>query len=130
VGSVFEFNRRSIFNLESAKQLLPLVFRITSDIEHQFQELTTQIAMARSTTDVEKVTELEAEIQDLIQRWESKMTKLGLEPKGIWLVDFDAGNGYFCWKYPELDIKFWHAYKDGFTGRKPIESIQPHDYFN
>ncbi len=130
MGSVFEFNRRSIFNLESAKQLLPLVFRITSDIEHQFQELTTQIAMARSTTDVEKVTELEAEIQDLIQRWESKMTKLGLEPKGIWLVDFDAGNGYFCWKYPELDIKFWHAYKDGFTGRKPIESIQPHDYFN
>lgn len=130
MGSVFEFNRRSIFNLESANQLLPLVFRITSDIEQQFQELTTQIAMARSITDVEKVTELEAKIQDLIQRWENKMTKLGLEPKGIWLVDFDAGNGYYCWKYPELDIKFWHAYKDGFTGRKPIESIQPSDYFN
>lgn len=122
VGNVFEFNRRVSFNLDSAKEMLHLVYRITSDIDQQFQDLTSQITKARNDKDIDSVNKLESQVQALIQRWEGKITKLGLEPKGIWLVDFDAGNGFYCWKYPELDIKFWHAYKDGFTGRKPIET--------
>jgi hypothetical protein len=102
--------------------MLNLVYRITSEVDQQFQDLTSRIASARAANDIETVNDLENQAQALIQRWESKITKLGLEPKGIWLVDFDAGNGFYCWKYPELDIKFWHAYKDGFSGRKPIET--------
>jgi hypothetical protein len=32
-------------------------------------------------------------------------------------VDFDAGDGYFCWKYPEAEALHWHEYKSGFPGR-------------
>lgn len=122
VGNVFEFNRRVSFNLDSARQMLSLVYRITSDVDQQFQDLTSRITAAQNTKDIKTATELEIQVQELIQRWENKISKLGLEPKGIWLVDFDAGNGFYCWKYPELEIKFWHAYKDGFTGRKPIDA--------
>ncbi len=122
VANVFEFNRQVTFDLESARQMLQLVYRITSEVDQQFQDLSSRITMAQSAANQELVLELEGQVQSLIQRWEGKMIKLGLEPKGLWLVDFNTGSGFYCWKYPELDIKFWHAYKDGFTGRKPIDA--------
>jgi len=29
------------------------------------------------------------------------MMRRGLEVKGLWLVDFDNGSGYYCWRYPK-----------------------------
>ena len=43
------------------------------------------------------------------------------------LLDFSAlRNGhevYFCWKYGEDQIAFWHEIDAGFAGRQPIESF-------
>lgn len=121
MGTVFELNRRGIFNIESARELLPLVYRISAEAEEELQKLVVQVELARQKTDLDRVAAIEAETKNLIDRWEGKIIKLGLEPKGLWLVDFNAGDGYFCWKYPELDIKFWHGYDDGFSGRQPIQ---------
>jgi hypothetical protein len=121
MGTVFELNRHHKYDLPSAQKILPLVYKITSEVDGEFQNLQHRINQAKSTAGNEKVTELELSAQALIDRWESKIRKLGMEPKGVWLVDIDAGNGFFCWKYPEMEIKFWHGYEDGFPGRKPIE---------
>ena len=45
----------------------------------------------------------------------------GLEAKGLWLVDFDNGEGYYCWSYPESSITHYHGYDDGFAGRISIQ---------
>ena len=45
------------------------------------------------------------------------MQELGAEAKGLWLVDFDAGNGYYSWKHPEPTVSDYHGYDDGFAGR-------------
>ena len=45
---------------------------------------------------------------------------MGLEVKGLWLVDFDNGEGYYCWKYPESVVCHYHGYEDGFAGRMKI----------
>ena len=37
-----------------------------------------------------------------------------------WLVDFDNGEGYYCWKYPEDTVGHFHGYEDGFAGRISI----------
>ena len=51
------------------------------------------------------------------------MTALGGQPKGLWLVDFDSGDGFsFCWKYGEEEIAHVHAYDAGFAGRRYIGS--------
>jgi hypothetical protein len=46
--------------------------------------------------------------------------QLGCLPKGIWLVDFDNGEGYYCWRYGDDQIEYFHGYSDGFSGRIAI----------
>ncbi len=64
---------------------------------------------------------LERRIQDVVGRWAREMEALGLEVKGLWLVDFDNGSGYYCWKWPETELAFFHGYEDGFAGRVRIQ---------
>ncbi len=127
MGSVFEFNRHNVFSKEQANQLLSLVYRITSDADAELKKITDQIKLYKEqggSRNLEIASDLEGHAQIIITKWESKIIKLGLEPKGVWLVDFDSGSGYFCWKYPELELKFWHGYKDGFSNRQPIEGTK------
>ena len=41
--------------------------------------------------------------------------------KGLWLVDFDNGNGYYCWRWPEPELAYFHGYDEGFDGRVRIQ---------
>ena len=52
-----------------------------------------------------------------IEEWNAKVRKLGTVPKGLWCVDLDSGDGYFCWKFPENEINYWHDYYSGFASR-------------
>ena len=53
--------------------------------------------------------------------WADEVKAMGLEAKGMWLVDFDNGEGYYCWSYPEETISHYHGYDEGFAGRIPIQ---------
>ncbi len=37
--------------------------------------------------------------------WAAKIQKLGAEAKGLWLVDFEATDRTFGWRYPEIDLR-------------------------
>jgi hypothetical protein len=52
--------------------------------------------------------------------WAQQVQSLGAEVKGLWLVDWDSGDGYFCWRFPEETLAFFHTYEEGFAGRLPI----------
>ena len=65
--------------------------------------------------------DLEAKIETAISRWLRGMEALGLEVKGLWLVDFDNGSGYFCWKWPEERLEYFHGYDEGFAERVRIQ---------
>ena len=36
-------------------------------------------------------------------------------------MDFDNGSGYYCWRYPEQRLEFYHSYDEGFGGRMRIQ---------
>ena len=64
---------------------------------------------------------LSAALRDVVNLWADELQTLGAVPKGLWLVDFDNGVGYYCWCYPESGITHYHGYLDGFAGRVTIQ---------
>lgn len=120
MNNVVEINRKKIFTHHEVSQLLPLVYRLT---EEPLQEVRKIINFIDAYADKKcsAVRELEARLNEIVTRWQIKIEKLGGEPKGLWLADFDSGDGYFCWKFPETEICYWHGYQDGFTGRIMIK---------
>ena len=64
---------------------------------------------------------LDERIQGVVSRWAREIEALGAEVKGAWLVDFDNGSGYYCWKWPEPELAFFHTYEEGFEGRVRIQ---------
>lgn len=113
---LISLNSKKVFTKEQAEELLPLIFHFTEKSQLAVKNFSNQIKSLRGV-DSEKVLELENSLQGEIEKWNQKMKRLGTNPKGVWLADFDSGQGYFCWKYPETKIQFWHGYEEGFTRR-------------
>jgi hypothetical protein len=107
------------WSLEAARELLPEVRERTAEAVPEVEQLLAQ--RAGLTPDSEERAELDARIRVRISRWARTMEALGVEVKGLWLVDFDNGNGYYCWKWPEEELAWFHTYEDGFAGRVRIQ---------
>jgi hypothetical protein len=116
VKNVIEINRKKVFMRHEVSKLLPLIYRLTEASQQEAGKIINFIE-AHADKKCLAVLELEARLNEIVTRWQVKIEKLGGEPKGLWLADFDKGDGYFCWKFPETEICFWHGYQDGFTGR-------------
>lgn len=118
--NIFELNKKIIFNRQSAQSLLPLLYKITEDIASEAKTLVNaREAYPNKNSDPVKVIDLR--LTEIYNRWSTKVEKLGAKPKGMWLIDFDNGKGYYCWKYPEMEILYHHGYQDGFSGRMIID---------
>ena len=108
-----------IFSLQQASDLLPQVKHLTADAVQRAEALAARIH-GLAEDDPEHVS-LSAAIRDVVNGWAEEVRALGLEAKGLWLVDFDNGLGYYCWCYPEPAIVHYHGYAEGFAGRLKIQ---------
>jgi hypothetical protein len=120
IEKIFSGNHRRIFKLSEARELLQLVYFLTENAQRKSKMLMNRLQAAK-VANLVLASEIEKELSAEYTKWQSKVLRLGLVPKGTWLVDFDNGTGFFCWKFPETDIRFWHAYQDGFSGRVEIQ---------
>lgn len=116
---IIEINRRHVFTLQEAQELLPVVFKITKNYSMKVDTLIDRIDSLGGTNE-NLVLSLENQVNEMIHDWQNKMQKLGAMPKGLWIADFDSGDGFFCWKFPERSIEFWHRYSDGFSKRQHV----------
>jgi hypothetical protein len=101
-------NDRKTFTYEEAAALLPQAQRITSD----------------AVAEVESLPESESAVADserIITDWAGAIIELGIEVKGLWLIDFDNGSGYYCWQHPEPSLQYFHGYEEGFGGRVKLQ---------
>jgi hypothetical protein len=92
-----------IFTYEEALAMLPEVQRLTSVAVGEIETVSADAPPA--------------EYQTIISRWHDAVRDLGIEVKGLWLIDFDNGSGYYCWQHPETSLQYFHGYEEGFTGR-------------
>jgi len=105
------------WTLEGARAVLPDVRERT---ERAVEE-TERLVLAREGADERGAARVDAQIQAVIERWAREMEALGAEVKGVWLVDFDTGSGYYCWRWPETSLDHFHGYEEGFAGRARIQ---------
>lgn len=84
----------------------------------QAEQIATHIeALGESAPERERLTE---QLNDVVTRWAESIRAMDVDVKGLWLVDFDTGNGYYCWMHPEPAVAHYHTYEDGFAGRMKI----------
>ncbi len=101
---------KRVFTYEEACGLLPNIREITAAAVAEVEALTQRQAPNEPE-------ELDAEYEAIVGRWAEAIMGMGVEVKGLWLIDFDCGSGYYCWKYPEPALQFFHGYEEGFAGR-------------
>jgi hypothetical protein len=107
-----------VFTLTEARELLPVVQEMTADAVRQAEALAD--AMDDLADDDPQRTVLGGELKIVVDDWAERIRTMGLEAKGLWLVDFDNGEGYYCWQHPEASLSHYHGYDEGFAGRMKI----------
>jgi len=108
---------RREWTLEGARAVLSDVRARTERAALEAEKL----VLAREGAPPAEQAKVDAKIQQLIERWQREMEALGAEVKGVWLVDFDNGSGYYCWRWPETTVDHFHTYEEGFGGRSRIQ---------
>lgn len=105
--------QKRIFSYEDAVALLPEVQKLTSTAVAEVESL---LKGDPASTDPVPP-EFAEQYQRIVGDWAAAIMALGIEVKGLWLIDFDNGGGYYCWRYPEASLQYFHGYDEGFRGR-------------
>ena len=103
---------RKVFSYDEAVALMPQVRRLTEDAYRRVAALDARAKPGRPAAAAAR-----EEADEIVRGWAEALVRLGVEIKGLWLVDFDNGGGYYCWRYPEPALQYFHSYEDGFGGR-------------
>ncbi|HSY47559.1 MAG TPA: DUF2203 family protein [Thermoanaerobaculia bacterium] len=101
-------NERKVFTYEEAARLLPEAQRITASAVAEVESLEENESAAAAS-------------EQIITAWAGAIIELGIEVKGLWLIDFDNGSGYYCWQHPEASLQYFHGYEEGFGGRVKLQ---------
>jgi hypothetical protein len=114
------------FSYDEALATFPLVRELTADAVARAAELERQLSYPEGES-IEvaegslRAAELEEARRLVVEGWAEEIASLGCVTKGPWLVDWDCGDGYYCWRYPELALAHFHGYDEGYAGRVPVQ---------
>ena len=108
------------WSLATAREMVSEVRRLTAAAVLAVDALEARRGDVGPGDDAARVA-LEQELARAVSGWVRAMEALGVEVKGRWLVDFDNGRGYYCWRWPEEQLEYFHGYDEGFSGRVRIQ---------
>lgn len=104
--------------LETANRVLPLVRRYTEEAVEECESLANRMSFISKLSPQYKA--LSTQYDRTLMKWVERIHRLGGLAKGTWLVDFDTGNGYLCWVFPEDRVEYFHTYEGGYKTRRKI----------
>ncbi len=109
------------FNLDEAKALLPVIKKITHETYATLDPLRCELKKMSILDDMSP--ELENQYKQGVQDWIEKMIRLGVSPVTLGVVNFDTGDGYLNWKYPETSLSYYHDYDSDYKQRRSLEKV-------
>jgi hypothetical protein len=133
---------RTLFTVDEANQVLPLVRSIVRDVVADFQSLRrtgrerraleVETAGSRCAEDhIQALKDLVDEYSVRIEGYLCELADLGLEVRDLelGLVDFpsliDGEPAYLSWRLDEDRVCWWHPADRGFSDRAPVPEVSP-----
>jgi len=115
-----------IFSLDEARELLPLVRTIT--INHQELLAPIQTRLNKMLSNDPRRPVIEQEYEATVSVWRAKIERLGATVFGLWVVEFNMGNAFLCWRFPEHSLNYVRLADQPFSSRIKLASyIESHD---
>ncbi len=118
--SVIYLNKTKRFTYKEVTELLPSIKKISQESAIDLEPLLYQFETIKDK-DLKRL--LKEHIRSKADAWSTKMQGFGAVPKGLWLVDFDHGSGFYCWQLGENEVLHQHAYNEGFSKRVRIDIV-------
>lgn len=104
-----------LFDLNEAKALLPLIRSVTD--AHRERLAPVQDRLSKMLSNDPRRGKIEQEFEHIVSRWKEKVEQLGASVQGLWVVEFDVGEGYLSWRYPEMGLNFFRPEGSKFADR-------------
>src|SRR5690606_24732290 len=105
------------FQLEDARSFLPAIDAVTRQAMDKAEPIVTMINNPKDLQDKKLLT---LRLQSIVEKWSSQMLYFGVMTRGLWMVDFDCGHGYYSWVAGEKDITTYRSYTQDFDQRTPL----------
>jgi hypothetical protein len=119
--SIGPLDQPRCFTLSEARELLPTVVKITKQAESELYPF--QFKLRRMLIADPRRKSVEARYELVVRQWADKLRRLGLVVEGLWEVDFDTGEGYLSWHYPEIRIGYYREYYQRFDQRRSLDEV-------
>ena len=110
-----------LYVLSEASELLPVVRNVTENAYRRLSRLDERLELMLLCDP--RRTAIADEYEKIVRKWIASITRLGAIPNGLWRVDFDTGEGYLCWRFPELKIGYFRDYDCEFDDRMSVKSL-------
>ncbi|MCB1197844.1 MAG: DUF2203 family protein [Bdellovibrionota bacterium] len=109
--------RAKKFTLAGARQFISRIEGITFVAFARAQPLFEELKKPEGIRDKKEVTQ---ELHEIVTLWSEQIMYFGAMTRGLWMVDFDTGEGFYTWVYGEADITSYRTYDQSFEQRTPI----------
>ena len=115
-----------LFNLSEARELLVLVQAVTKTQETLLAPVQDRLNKMLSNDPRRNV--YERQYEAIVEQWRNKVELLGARVSGLWMVEFDVGEGSLSWRYPELSLNHFRGNGVAFAERVKLRDyIEEHD---
>ena len=113
------------FSLSEATEMLPVLRKVTAAASRELIPYQDQMNVLLDCDP--RQGPLKDEFEQIVRKWISQVQRLGVRVSGLWEVGFDTGDGYLCWRHPELRLAYFRNYQEDFSRRRPIAQVIEED---
>ena len=96
---------------------------VSASCARHFSDAGMRVAIAARTPDKPVLIALEKEFEVIVRKWVMQVRRLGIKVYGLWELGFDTGDGYLCWRHPEIRLAYFLEHGEDFQGRRPLKSV-------